>query len=207
MLGACAGDGGVSEAEDGDTSEGGTAQSDAQTRRCLSVTPDATLSLLAGETEKSSTSRGPSYNTGVAGTLHGCNSYVVEVSVPSTSTPPLDYESSFQFHAEKSTPIREDLCNVAEMQFRVYAWNIVVGDWAFVGGGVKEGKWIPGGPLTSPECRFFPKPGAYTEFGNHFEPPLAGTNRYRILSSVMLPDAFFAEVRVSVQRDHEIFLE
>src|SRR5262245_25309327 len=46
LLGACAGDGGASEAEDGDTSEGGMAQLDAQTRRCLSGAPDATLSLL-----------------------------------------------------------------------------------------------------------------------------------------------------------------
>ncbi|MDC0742074.1 hypothetical protein [Polyangium mundeleinium] len=162
------------------------------------------MSLLAGDTLKTSTSAGPSYNTGLVGAILGCNSYVVDVSVPSTSTPPLDYDRSFQFHAEKSTSIREELCNLAEMQFRVYAWSILVGEWVFVGGGVKQGTWYPNGPLTSQECRFSPKPEAYTEFVNHFDPPLAGTNRYRILSSVMLPDGFFSEVRVSVQRERTI---
>lgn len=138
---------------------------------CLVNDPDATLTFGSGVPSVGVTGRGDDFD--------GCNDYIVDLAVPSTSSGGPGYDDAFSISVRRTTTLKsEGVCEYYSFQARVYqrGGTTVLPTMTFLGRISYYGEWLAPG-----FCRLS-RTTSSTPWPSSFNPPWIGTKHFRIVA-------------------------
>ena len=159
---------------------------------CKSAAPDASLTFGAGATSTSAASGGTAYTSG------RCPRFVVDITVPPSSSGPPSYSDTFLVgggHGSQSGPVpwlpfsEESTCVDYSMNLAVYRRSVISGDFAFVGGGrlIGQSGWLSYGWGAKWVCKLVGDE-SFVEFGEFAPPRFLASAVYRVIVGATLGD-------------------
>jgi len=145
---------------------------------CPGATANATLTMGAGSTGVTQTSPNSGYGSDT------CNRYVLDINVPSTSTPPNNYQPQFGLWGQDfsdqglGTSVSQQECSGFHVDVTFYKKANGAGAFTQIGGGRMNGAWVAGSGFGANSCHINPAQGFQNPAQTN--PPSAGTDTYRI---------------------------
>jgi hypothetical protein len=151
-------------------------------QNCPGATANATLTLGAGSTGVNQTSPNSGYGSDT------CNRYVVDINVPSTSTPPNGYQPQFSLWGQDfsdqglGTSVSQSECNSFHVDVTYYKKANGASTFSQIYTVRYNGHWVGDSPGNN-----FGENSCHTQVGSQsgtapasLTPPSAGTDTYRV---------------------------